>query len=898
MGLVFTEEAPVTEGIRFLPIPTPEQEALQAPGQGENLLVQLVDPGVLLDPANLAAGAGAGVSQAANAGTSLLKGAATGLSYAATGLAGLAGMGVKGLAQGIRRGLSGEAERAVPEAVSTVTETAAPQEGIRFTEPEAPLSTQLPIERVDEALPKYAGSVNLPRISTDDDAKQAILSASKLIPKRETISLDDVQASAAKLGYGLADAEQLAATTPTQRAGIVAARNVHAALAERYEGARQAYVAAQTPENFDVLRKSEAEFLRGFKATQQLASEAGLQLRTFGLQAKADYRTQAERTVTQLLSQLQTKGQMSDEVTQRLAMIDKNDPSQMAQLIKDLSTKVAPLKDKLYEAFLNSILSGPQTHAANITGNLANLSLRPFDRIGSAAVDLMRAPIAGGARERFAVEGPLDLWGMTSALPDASRAFLASARNGFVTYGSKLETVRGAKIGGVTGEVIRTPTKLLEATDEFFKALSAGGTRYVTAYREAAKDGATGAARFQVMTAKLAAPSEAMQEAMSAEALRATFQQDLGKWGKAAIRFRNEIEPLRYVMPFIKTPINIAKEGLGRTPLGWLSTASDALKGQLPSGGALSDDLSKKLIGTGLSAWIATEVVAQNITGGGPPDPDMKRALLDTGWKPYSVKINGTFYPYNRLEPIATWMGTVADAVETMDMASESEQAEIVQKLSQGAAKNLVDKTYLQGMAEMGDALHDPGKYGEKFVAARLSAVVPSVLAQGVKAADHEMREVKGLLSTIQSRLPAIPGVTEGRQGLNPKRNLYGEPIEEAGGFWARYLSPSVPSPESGTPGQIAIVEAGADLGRMNNRLTVGDKTIKLDADQFDRLQVVAGQHVKQLVEPMAASAGFVRLPKEQRIKLLEEAVRTGREIGRKQYLAELLNLDRTVLAR
>ena len=67
----------------------------------------------------------------------------------------------------------------------------------------------------------------------------------------------------------------------------------------------------------------------------------------------------------------------------------------------------------------------------------------------------MSAPIAGRARERFATEGPLDLWGMASALPDASRAFLASARNGFVSYGSKLETVRGAKIGGTTGEIIR-----------------------------------------------------------------------------------------------------------------------------------------------------------------------------------------------------------------------------------------------------------------------------------------------------------------------------------------------------------------------------------------------------------------------------------------------------------
>jgi hypothetical protein len=874
-------------------IPTAEEEALQAPGEGEGILTQLTDPGVLLNPENLAAGAATGGKMAYEAGKSIIGGAISGAGQAAAGLASLV-PAAKGFVQGVAKGLKGEPDITLPEVKVTAKPPSVADEVEDFTF--KPTTEGLPVDPMRPqslgsaaGIPKYAGSVNLNRINTDDDVKFAIKEASEQIPKREPIALETIETEATKMGFSLEDSEKFATLTQQQRAKFLATRNVHTALAERYETVRKAYVADQTDTNFQTLKQAEAEFLRGFKASQQVASEAGLALRTFGMQSNpADMKSQGEKAINQMLTLLQSKNKLGDEITQRLATLDKDNPEQMGAFIKELSTRTAPWKDKLYEAYLNSILSGPGTHVANIAGSLTSLSMRPFDRVGSATVDILSAPLRGGQRERFFSEGLADVWGMASALPDASRAFLKSAANGFVSYGSKVDAQnRGESIGGMTGEIVRVPTKLLQATDEFFKALSRGGSRRVVALREAAEEGLTGQARLDAIAEKVRNPSPELLEKVEKEALRATFQQEPGKWTAAILRAREAIEPFKYIAPFIKTPVNIGKEGLMRTPLGWIEHARELGMGKLPKGGELSDELQRTLVGTGLAAWVATEVVAGNITGGGPADPEQKRALYETGWRPYAIKIGDTYYPYNRIEPLATMLGTVADATELADVMEEGDEKQILPKLSQGFAKTIMDKTMLQGMSEMSDALHDPGRYGEKFIASRLSAVVPSALSQVARAQDDELRQVSGILDGLRNRVPAM-GPIEGRQGLNPKRTLYGDPVEQSGNFWSRLLSPSVPSEEQGTPGQIAIAESQVDIGRLPDSITFANTKIKLDPDQYDRFQVVTGHHVRAMVESIASSGGFRTMTKEQQQDMLKKAVEKGRDVGRKQFIAEL----------
>ncbi len=40
------------------------------------------------------------------------------------------------------------------------------------------------------------------------------------------------------------------------------------------------------------------------------------------------------------------------------------------------------------------------------------------------------------------------------------------------------------------------------------------------------------------------------------------------------------------------------------------------------------------------------------ITGGGPLDENQKKALMATGWQPYSFKVGDKYISYQRLDPL------------------------------------------------------------------------------------------------------------------------------------------------------------------------------------------------------------------------------------------------------
>jgi hypothetical protein len=131
--------------------------------------------------------------------------------------------------------------------------------------------------------PKYAGSINLERIKTEADVRQQILNMSKQVDPRETVSLDSVAKAADDMGFDLPSMERLAQQSVENRAQFLAARQLHLSLQEQLASARELYRNAPTPENFDGLRSAETVALRAYRAASSIASESGLQLRTYAM---------------------------------------------------------------------------------------------------------------------------------------------------------------------------------------------------------------------------------------------------------------------------------------------------------------------------------------------------------------------------------------------------------------------------------------------------------------------------------------------------------------------------------------------------------------------------------------------------------------------------------------
>jgi len=715
-----------------------------------------------------------------------------------------------------------------------------------------------------EGLPKYAGSVNLERIKTDDDVKRAILEASQQIPKREAITEGAILDKANALGFDLKDSEKFHAQTVAQRAKFLATRDVHVALQERHVEAAKAFAENPTPENWTRANDALAASLRGFKAAQGVASEAGLALRTFAMGSRANITDAARARINQLLTVIERKGKLSDEVTQRIhdvvATRGLESPERVNDLLQYLMPKTATLQDKVYEFWVSSILSGPITHMANTVGNTLNLIGRPIGSVTSAAGSAVKAAVTGAARQRFFGEATADLVGMVGGVRDAMRAFARTARRGYSEQPGKLFEIssRGPAIEGVKGRIIRTPLALLAAEDDAMKVFARRGARWQMAYRLAAKEGKTGDALKKRVAQFVSQPPVEITAYEEGEALYRTFQRRLGKFGQAVLNLR-QADPtglVRFIAPFVTTPINIAKVAFS----------------------------PKVAVGNLIAAGVATYVLDGEITSGGPADPERRKALLATGWQPYSFKVGDTYYSYRRIEPLATSLGTVADAIELMKERPQDEQQwkNFAKQAASAVTKNLTDKSFLRGIDEFTDFLHDPGRFGEKFIGSLLGGFVPGAVATVARAADPYLRQPDTIAERVKERIPGL------REQLPPKRDIRGKPVPAIGTPLERAISPVPTSKERGGPIEKLIVELEGEIGDVRRTIQKSGKKIVLEGGDYDRLKEVTGEQVDKRLDRLEARLPMLmRFPRERQLEKVKAAIQEGRSAGRAIFLRE-----------
>ena len=138
-----------------------------------------------------------------------------------------------------------------------------------------------------------------------------------------------------------------------------------------------------------------------------------------------------------------------------------SDPGKLDALVRKLAAERANWKDKLYEFWINAILSGPTTHGANTLGNVSNAVYElGLKRFAEAAVNLATGRKDGATFGEFQAMTKFLNW--KNAMRRAEFAFKYETLN---LNAGKLDVIRTA-IGGKAGQLIRLPGRLLRAADE------------------------------------------------------------------------------------------------------------------------------------------------------------------------------------------------------------------------------------------------------------------------------------------------------------------------------------------------------------------------------------------------------------------------------------------------
>ena len=564
------------------------------------------------------------------------------------------------------------------------------------------------------------------------------------------------------------------------------------------------------------------------------------------------------------------------EILKKFAGIDPNDTKATVQFIRDIQN--AKTMDMVYEAWRNAILSSPKTIITNAISNTITIMTKPIESLTAASLEAGKQVITGKPRKVFFGEVKAEVVGAIQGVKEGFRVGLQS----FVTElpsdtETKIEMAKGTAIPGKTGRIIRYPQRLLMATDEMFKAIMYRSELNSLAYRKASLEGKRGQERIDAMTEYLLNPTEEMIKKSRNESLYRTYNKPLGKFGNQVMQLR-ESDPsgvLKYILPFIRTPVNIFKFGLERTPINF------ARLGYLISKGKINDDmaeeLSKPLLGSAIGMGIVALVAQGFITGGAPKEKEKKDALYRTGWQPYSFKIGDTYIPYNRIEPMGSIVGSVADYVELFKDKKPQEIDEMVGRIATSIAKNWTNKTFLLGLSNAINAIQDPERYGENLIQSFAGSLVPNIVATTVKATDETLRQPRTVLEAMKTRIPYLD------RGVLPRQDIWGRDIQKFGkgiiGKVYRGMSPVVISEASKDPVDIEMVRLLQSVDLAISLPQEKIQGIKLPPELYREYVQKSGELAYKLISGAIATPEYQKLQDDEiKYKVIRNTIDKARD--------------------
>lgn len=561
--------------------------------------------------------------------------------------------------------------------------------------------------------------------------------------------------------------------------------------------------------------------------------------------------------------------EMDGEKLADLIFQSKGDPKKLAHIANP--TFLRRVMDEGAYSLTNSLLWLYPTHLTNITSSVIMLAGRPTEKLlGSLAI----APKAGGdiirqqaIKEYAYTVGALgDAW---QAMKDAflrGDSILSPHNTEFFQGGGTIQTTQQAlpwrPVKGVSDlaynavvsanyrNIVGLPTRALGAVDEFFKTLRYRAYVQADAAVKARAQGLKGDAFERFVREKMEkaidpATGQALDQKALREAQITTFQQDLllGTVGSSIQMVRARHPALVFVLPFVKTPINVLRYGWKMTPgINLLQKEfRDNLRG-INGSEAKAHAAGQMALGSTFMALSATMALNGKLTGGGPNDPKLQKELRAAGWQPYSYVIDRpdgskTYIPMGRLDPASMALSMTADLVEAMRYDPEGKEAEKgIGALALALAKNFSDKTFLQNMHQALEALSDTkGDKGEKYLANLAGNTLPmSSLLRGVNP-DPYMREARTFIDTMLKNMPGYS------QRLPPVRDVFGEPV-------VRRISITSTSEADTVEAEvirIMLETEKAGVGKPDPNfegLDLRDITLDNGQNAYDRLQELAGQ--------------------------------------------------------
>lgn len=585
------------------------------------------------------------------------------------------------------------------------------------------------------------------------------------------------------------------------------------------------------------------------------------------------------------------------------------------------------------------------THVVNTTTNAFMLAARPTEKLfGSVALRLItkdpgkRAELSSLSRQAlkeytYTVTALADGWSNAVEAFKRGDSILNPHNTEFFQSGTGIQThalpwkpwnsvadlAQNAWMSANYRTMVGLPTRALGAADEFFKTLRYRAVIQSQAAVDAADRGLEGEAATRFVQDAMdraidPATGQALDAKATSEAQRATFQQDLnypthmGSAGQALQNFRKTFPVASLVVPFIKTPVNVIRYSMRMTP-GLNLLQKEFMEDMLGKTGAMAQAhaVGQFAMGSMFMGLAAHLAINDRFTGGGPGDPELKKDMMASGWRPYAIPFRHedgttTYFQLGRFDPVAMAMGMVADIVALKKKNPDQDYDALILATSLAVAKNLGDKGFLLTLDSALGAMMDPANQGTKFAGRTLGSMVPfSSLLRGHNP-DPYMRDARGF---VDSFMQGIPGLST---SLPVSMDVWGDPVERHIGVQGIGGNDIVEAEHNRI-----MLQTDKGLGKPASKfegLDLRDITLTTGKNAYQRLQELSGHlpngapSLKEVLKSIIESEAYQDLPDGDsdvlgtRLNLLGKKAQAYREAAKKVLIQENPELQPLVKAR
>jgi endonuclease YncB( thermonuclease family) len=719
--------------------------------------------------------------------------------------------------------------------------------------------------------PNFAGNIRLENLNSPQDISRALKTTDARLggfdaSRRGTITHQETQALANDLGMTVD--------------GLISRRHGQAFNAEEALAARQ-ILAKSGNELVNMARRVQQsddpgeEALAAFR--QAWVRHVAIQEQVSGMTAEAGRTLAQFRMVADgrnvrgnILNALSEGGGGRDRLKAAADLIldGADDPAKLnANARQALKPK---LLDKINELWINSLLSGPQTHAVNIVGNTMTALAQIPEHAAAASIGALRR-IGGhekaADRVMFSEIGARSI-GLLQGAKEGMAAAARTLRTGEESdFANKVEAQAQQAISGLKGKIIRTPTRFLSAEDELFKGMARRMELAGLAVRTAKREGLSGDAGRTRVAELLANPTDEMLEKAFDYGRYVTFQRPLGAAGRHISQFTQSMPGAKFILPFVRTPTNLLKFTIERSPAAPLI---DTWRADFKAGGARRDlAVAKALVGSGVGAAVMEMAGQGFITGAGPADDGAKQIMRADGWQPYSVRIGDKYYSYQRLDPFASTLGIAASMSELQDHMTDRQRDNVAMLVTASIMQSLTSKTWLSGIGNLVEAVNDPARYAGDFIERLVSsAAVPAGVAQVARTVDPTLREAEGILDAIRARIPG-----ESKK-LPPRRDVWGEPQSGEGGVGPDIISPLWLSSRKNDPINEALLAAGAHISRPKREVDGR----RLSAEEYGKYRELTGALGRHALGEAIGSSEWEAMSRDDQQDAVSDIMRDARK--------------------